>query len=140
MANYTPIPSTPILSNLCDRLVSVYLKRFFECRNVLPTSQFTYRKCFRTCVRLLCVVEVPTQKAPSLGVFWRGGRRQKNFRSTSVLLLTGSTLGDFLQALRSGSLRFCAVCSDSFSLIGQKMSWWLVVGAKYRSIADRQPF
>ena len=35
--------------------MSVRLGRFMECSGVLPTTQFTYRKCLGTCDALLCV-------------------------------------------------------------------------------------
>ena len=37
------------------RLVSVRIGHFMEFRRVLPTTQFTYRKCLGTCDALLCV-------------------------------------------------------------------------------------
>ena len=55
MANYRPISITPILSKVNERQVSVRLERFMECRGVLPTTQFAYRKGLRTCDALLCV-------------------------------------------------------------------------------------
>ena len=44
LANYRPISITPILSMVYERLLSVRLGRFMECRGVLPTTQFAYRK------------------------------------------------------------------------------------------------
>ena len=38
-----------------ERLVSVRLGRFMECRGVLPATQFAYRKGLGTCDALLCV-------------------------------------------------------------------------------------
>ena len=38
-----------------ERLVSDRLGRFMECRGVLPTTQFAYRKGLGTCDALLCV-------------------------------------------------------------------------------------
>ena len=55
VANYRPISITPILSKVYERMVSVRLGRFMECRGLLPTSQFAYRKDFGTCDALLCV-------------------------------------------------------------------------------------
>ena len=43
-SNYRPISLTPILSKVFERLVSVRLGRFMECRGVLPATQFAYRK------------------------------------------------------------------------------------------------
>ena len=54
-SNYRPISLTPILSKVFERLVSVRLGRFMECRGVLPTTQFAYRKGRGTCDALLCV-------------------------------------------------------------------------------------
>ena len=55
VANYWPISLTPILSKFFERLVSVRLGRFMECRGALTTTQFAYRKCLGTCDVLLCV-------------------------------------------------------------------------------------
>ena len=52
-SNYRPISLTPILSKVLECLVSVRLGRFMECRGVLPTTQFTYRKGLGTCDALL---------------------------------------------------------------------------------------
>ena len=41
-SNYQPISLTPILSKVFERLVSVRLGRFMECRGVLLTTQFAY--------------------------------------------------------------------------------------------------
>ena len=46
---------TPILSKVFERLVSVRLLRFMECRGVLPTTHVAYRKSLVTCDSLLCV-------------------------------------------------------------------------------------
>ena len=35
--------------------MSVHLGQFMECRGVLPTTQFAYRKGLSTCDALLCV-------------------------------------------------------------------------------------
>ena len=55
VANCRPISITPILSNVYERLVSVRLGRFMECRGVIPTTQFAYRKGLGTCDAILCV-------------------------------------------------------------------------------------
>ena len=49
-SNYRPISLTPILSKAFERVVSVRLGRFMECRGVLPTTQFAYRKGLGTCI------------------------------------------------------------------------------------------
>ena len=54
-SNYQPIYLTPILSEVFERLVSVRRERFIECRGVLPTTKFAYRKGLGTCDALLCV-------------------------------------------------------------------------------------
>ena len=54
-SNYRPISITPILSKVCERLVSVRLWRFMEGRGALPTTQFAYRKGLGTCDALLYV-------------------------------------------------------------------------------------
>ena len=55
LSNYRPISLTPKLSKIFERLVSVRLGRFMECRGVLPTTQFAYRKSLGTCDVLLYV-------------------------------------------------------------------------------------
>ena len=57
-SNYRPISLTPILSKVFDHLVSVRLRHFMECRGVLPTTQFPYRKGLGTCDALLCVAHL----------------------------------------------------------------------------------
>ena len=54
-SNYRPISITSVLSKVFERLVSVRLGRFMECSEVLPTTQFAYRKGLGTCDALLCV-------------------------------------------------------------------------------------
>ena len=49
VANYRPISITPILSKVYERLVSVRLGRFMECKGVLPATQFAYRRGLGTC-------------------------------------------------------------------------------------------
>ena len=56
-SNYRPISLRPMLSKVFERLVSVRLGRFTECRGVLPTTQFAYRKGLGTCDALLCVAQ-----------------------------------------------------------------------------------
>ena len=56
VANYRPISLTPILPKVHERLVSVGLGRFMECRGVFPATQFAYRKGLCTCDARLCVV------------------------------------------------------------------------------------
>ena len=50
VANYRPISSTPMLSKVFERLLSVRLVWFMECRGMLPTNQFAYRKGLPSCV------------------------------------------------------------------------------------------
>ena len=56
-SNYIPISFTPILSKVFEHLESVRLGRFMECKGVLPTTQFAYRKGLGTCDALLCVTQ-----------------------------------------------------------------------------------
>ena len=55
VVNYRPFSLTPILSKVFERLVSVRLGHFMECRGVLETTQFAYMKGLGTCNALLCV-------------------------------------------------------------------------------------
>ena len=55
VANYRPIPVTPVFSEAIKRLVSVRLRRFIERSGVLPTTQFAYWKRLCTCDVLLHV-------------------------------------------------------------------------------------
>ena len=65
-SNYRPISLTPMLSKVFECLVSVRLVRFMECRGVLPTTQFAYRKGLGTCDALLCVAHT-LQSALEMG-------------------------------------------------------------------------
>ena len=53
--NYRAISLTHILPKVFERLVSVRLWLFMECRSVHPTTQFAYRKGLVTWYALLCV-------------------------------------------------------------------------------------
>ena len=64
--NYRPIFFTPILDKVFERLVSVRLGRFMECRGMLPTTQFAYRKGLGTCDAFLCVAHT-LQSALQMG-------------------------------------------------------------------------
>ena len=55
VANYRPISITSVLSKVSERLVSVRLRRFMERSDVLPTTQFAYRKGLGTCDALMSV-------------------------------------------------------------------------------------
>ena len=66
----------------------VHLGRFMECRGVLPTIQFTYKKDLGTCDALLCV-------AHTLQMGQEMGQEARIVQSTSVLHLTGSTIKGF---------------------------------------------
>ena len=55
VANYRPISITSVLSKVFERLVSVSVRRFMECRGVLPTTQLAYRKGLGTCDAFLCL-------------------------------------------------------------------------------------
>ena len=63
-SNYRPISLIPILSKVFEHLLSVCLGRFMECRGVLPTIQFAYRKGFG--ITLLCVAHT-LQSALEMG-------------------------------------------------------------------------
>ena len=65
-SNYRPISLTPTLSKVFERLVWVHLGRFMECRGVLLTTQFAYRKGLGTCDALLCVAHT-LQSALEMG-------------------------------------------------------------------------
>ena len=54
VANYRHISIAHLLSTVFERLVSGRHERVTECRDVLPTTQFAYRKGFDTCDGLLC--------------------------------------------------------------------------------------
>ena len=55
VANYRPISITSVLSKVFERMVSVRLGRLMERSDVLPTTQYAYRKGLGTCDSLLCV-------------------------------------------------------------------------------------
>ena len=111
--NYIPISLTPILSKVFDCLLSVRLGSFLECRGVLPTTQFAYRKGLGTCGALLCVAHT-LQSALETGQEAR--IVQTDF--SAAFDRVGQPSEDSLQPVICGSWRVSAVCSDSFSLIG----------------------
>ena len=55
VSNYRPISLTPTQSKVFERLVSVRLGRFKECRGVSPITKFAYRKDLGTYDALLYV-------------------------------------------------------------------------------------
>ena len=65
-ANYQPISFTSVLSKVFGGLVSVRLGKFIEGSDVLPTTQFAYRKGLGD---VLCACPIHCK------VYWRGGRR-----------------------------------------------------------------
>ena len=71
--------------------MSVRLGRFMECRGVLPTTQFAYRKGLGTCDVLLSVAHT-LQSALEMGQDAR--RVQINF-SAAFDRVTGSTIRRF---------------------------------------------
>ena len=66
VSNYRPISLTPILLKVFERLVSVRLGRFMECRGVLLTIEFAYMKGLGTCDALICVAHT-LQSALEMG-------------------------------------------------------------------------
>ena len=74
VANYRPISSTPIVSKVFVRLVSVGLGHFMEVIGGLPTPQFAYRKGLGTCDAILCVAHT-LQSALELG---QGGQNSSD--------------------------------------------------------------
>ena len=88
VANYRTISITPVLSKVFERLVAVRLGRFMEHCGVLLTTPFAYRKGLGKCDALLCV-------SHTLQSALESGRRTGLCRSTSALLLIGSTIREF---------------------------------------------
>ena len=74
-ANYRPISLTPIMYEVFERLVSVCLGQFMECRGVLPAIQFAYRKGLGTCDVRPCVEHTFPRKCWYLGCFGGWVRR-----------------------------------------------------------------
>ena len=77
-------------------MLSVRLRGFMECEGVLPTTSSLIEK-------VLAFVMPFCAWHTLYSVLWRLRKRLDLFRSTPVPLLTGSTIGDSLQALLSGS-------------------------------------
>ena len=88
VANYRPISITSVLSKVFERLVAVRVGRFVEHCGVLPTTQFACRKGLGTCDALLCV-------SHTLQSALESGQEARIVRSTSALLLIGSTIREF---------------------------------------------
>ena len=100
-SNYRPISLTPILSLVFEHLVSIRLGRFMECRGVLPTTQFAYRKDLGTCDALLRVAHT-LQSALEM------------CQEARIVQIDFSAAFD--RVSHQGSWRFSAVCSDTVSL------------------------
>ena len=66
VSNYRPIYLTAILSKVFERLVSVCFGRVIECRGVLPTTQFAYKRGLGNYDALLCVAHT-LQSALEMG-------------------------------------------------------------------------
>ena len=117
--------NTYTVKGLYERLVSIRLGCFMECRGVLPTSQFAYRKGLGTCDALLWV-------AHTLQSASRWGRKPEWFRSTSVLLLTGPTIkGFYFSSVLSGLRVQCSLFRQFLSNRSCSMSWWISVVANW---------
>ena len=91
VANYQPIFITSVLSKVLERLVSVCLGRFMERNDVLPTTQFAYRKGLGTCEAVMQFCACPMH----CKVHWRVGRRIGSCRLISVQPLIGLTIRAF---------------------------------------------
>ena len=85
VANYRPISITPVLSKMFERLMAVRLGRFMEHCGVLP---LLIGKVWVP-VMHFCVCHIHFR------VHWRAGNRPGLCRSTSALLLIGSTIREF---------------------------------------------
>ena len=77
VANYRPISITSVLSKVFEHLVSVRLGRFMEHSDVLPTTQFAYRKGLGTSMHF-CACSIQFK------VHWRVGRRLGSYRFISA--------------------------------------------------------
>ena len=101
VSNYRPISITPILSNVFQHLVYVHIRRFIECRIVLPPNSSPIGK-FLALVMPSCVCRTPYR------VVWRGQEAGIVQILSLPLLQHQGILVKFC-----GSWRFCAVCSES---------------------------
>ena len=119
--NYRPVSLTPILSKVFECLVSVRLVRLIECRGVLPTTQFAYRKGLVTCDVLLWPYRVLEDEA--------GGEHGSD--RLQCRFWYGQPSGDSLQAALWELEVLCCLFCHSLSLIGHSISWWMVVGANW---------
>ena len=104
------------LSKVYERLVSVRLRRFMECRGVLPATQFAYRKGLGTCDALLCVM--PFCDAHTLQSALERGQEARivHIDFSAAFERVNHWGRDSLQALLCGSWWFCVICSDTVSL------------------------
>ena len=90
------------MSKVFERLVTVRLGRFMECRGVLITTPFAYRKGRGTCDAILCV-------AHTLQSALKMGQEARIFHTDSVPLLTGSIIRGFFSSslLWKLDVQFC---------------------------------
>lgn len=109
-ANYTPISITPTLSKVFERLMSVGLGRFVECRDVDQPPSSIIGKVLA--LVLLC-------RFTQYRTHWRENRRLLKCSDRlrwSSLGVRGSVLSALTEALSNRS---------------QYMSWWMVVGQNW---------
>ena len=67
VCNYRPISTTPVLSKVFERLISLLFSRFLERSGVLPSHQCSYRKNLSTCDALLDIVSAGYTELDSSG-------------------------------------------------------------------------
>ena len=123
VANYRPIPLTPILSKVFEHLVSVHLGQFMERSGVLPTTQFAYQKGLVTCDALLCMSHTlqsaleSGQKAIIMQIDFSAAFNRVNHRGILYKLCSvgigGSVLSILTQLLSNRSQHVMMDCCQS---------------------------
>ena len=122
VANYKPISLT---FKVFECLVSVHLGQCMECRGVLPTTQFAYKKGLGSCGAILGVAHAlqsaleAWEKARIVQVDFSATFDSVNHQGILIKLCSVGVGGCVLSVL------------TQFSLNGYRMLWWMVGGANW---------
>ena len=119
------ISITSVSPKMFERLVSVRLIRFVERSDVLPATQFAYRKGLSTCDALLGVSHIMQSALES-------GQKLGLCRLISAQPLIGPTIRAF--SISSDLLVLEVLCClywHSFYQTYHSTLWWMVVGVNW---------
>ena len=113
VANYRPISSTSVLCKVFEHPVSVYLWRFIECSDVLPTIQFPYQDTETVWVSVIHFCAYPI----ICRVHSKVGRKLGLCRLIPVQPLTGLTIRAFFISSAPWVLEVLFVYINTVSIV-----------------------